>query len=312
MSSVAKPQPTYKNIALVGGSGNLAAHIIEAFKQAGSEFNVTILTRHESIDKARKAIEGYSQFDIKGVDYTDKHSIVQALVGQEVAISLLAYAAFAYQPTIIEAAIEADVKWFIPSEFGVDVERHPNKTLPMFAQKLRARELLESQSKLAYTYILVGEFADVFVLPLFGIDFEKRTVNIPGKGTVPITFTSQSDIGKYTVAVLRRLPQFKNKSVLFGSFIASYDDWIAEIEQATGAKFTVIHEPLEELESRVSSYIRDKSTAYQLHAISDQIRFANGSGTVLLGPDINTYDSASFNEVVPETLHEVATRVIPK
>jgi hypothetical protein len=71
------------------------------------------------IVKTKKLILAYSSSSVNVIktDYT-KPSLVNALKGQDAVVSFLGFAGIAKQPELLEAAEEAGVKRFIPSEFG--------------------------------------------------------------------------------------------------------------------------------------------------------------------------------------------------
>lgn len=56
----------------------------------------------------------------KKVDYSSETSVTEALRSQDAVVSILASAAVRGQRLIIDAAVAAGVKRFIPSEFGIN------------------------------------------------------------------------------------------------------------------------------------------------------------------------------------------------
>ena len=135
-----KDMSGYKNFGIVGG-GVTGSFIVRQFlkdKAAGTIKEVVVLTRLVSIvalivdytpgmlttDKLGQGSKTTIDGDAKviPVDYSDKESIKSALAGIDVVISTIASVALGLQPGIAEAAKEACVKLFIPSEFGVPAE----------------------------------------------------------------------------------------------------------------------------------------------------------------------------------------------
>lgn len=90
------------------------------------------------------------------VDYSDKESIKGALAGIDVVISTIASVALGLQPGIAEAAKEAGVKLFIPSEFGVPAE---GATEGVLGAKARVQDQLEAMG-VPYALINTGPYAD--------------------------------------------------------------------------------------------------------------------------------------------------------
>jgi uncharacterized protein YbjT (DUF2867 family) len=90
------------------------------------------------------------------VDYSNKESIKKALTGVDVVISTLPGTALDVQPGIAEAAKEAGVKLFVPSEFGGPTE---GATEGLFGAKANIQERLKAIG-IPYALFYTGPFAD--------------------------------------------------------------------------------------------------------------------------------------------------------
>ena len=90
------------------------------------------------------------------VDYSDKESVKSALSGIDVVVSTIAQAALGLQEGIAEAAKEAGVKLFVPSEFGTPTE---GATEGHFIEKAGIQDQLKSVG-LPYALFYTGAFAD--------------------------------------------------------------------------------------------------------------------------------------------------------
>ena len=103
---------------------------------------------------SKKTIQG----DVKviEVDYSDGESIKNALTNVDVVISTIAIAALDVQGKIVAAAKNADVKLFVPSEFG-NITEGDTEGLH------RTKENIRSQIKaldLPYAAFYTGPWAD--------------------------------------------------------------------------------------------------------------------------------------------------------
>ncbi|KAJ2439954.1 hypothetical protein GGF42_007787 [Coemansia sp. RSA 2424] len=300
----------FRRVALLGGSGPLPASFIEAFKQTGDEFDVTVLTRKESLEATKQAINGFPQFSVRAIDYEeDESDLVTALQGQQVVISLLALSPIAMQvqTTVFRAALKAGVKWFLPSEFGLDLDVPAIRQSVMFAGKLAMRHDLES-SDMAYTYIATGAFAELFVIPFHDWDTANRTIVVPDSGNMgqtKISFSTRRDIAQYTVAVLRRFNQLKNKTVRVASFTASYIDWIEAIKSVKGVEFTPTFNPVAVLESRLAEANAKNPVIVDPGYVADQLHLAMAKGHGQLDVNGKRLDSEDLLEVTPTPLEAV-------
>jgi uncharacterized protein YbjT (DUF2867 family) len=90
------------------------------------------------------------------VDYSNKESIKAALTGVDVVISTVPATALDLQPGIAEAAKEAGVKLFAPSEFGGPTE---GTTEGLFGAKANIHKQLKSIG-IPYALFYTGAFAD--------------------------------------------------------------------------------------------------------------------------------------------------------
>ena len=102
---------TIKTVAIAGASGHLGPAVLNTLLAAGI-FEVTVFTRVSSnatFPSGAKVIP---------VDYASMESLTDALRGQDAVVSTLASVSLSAQFLMIDAAIAAGVKRFIPSEFG--------------------------------------------------------------------------------------------------------------------------------------------------------------------------------------------------
>lgn len=96
-----------------------------------------------------------------------------------------------------------------------------------------------------------GLFADWAPTPYFGFDVKAHTVTIYGDGKQKFDTTALKDIGRATVlAVLAPLPPAgKGRSYAVAGATASWNDWVAALEKATGAKFNVTYKSASEVQA---------------------------------------------------------------
>lgn len=95
-----------RKVAHIGASGFIGSAILKALLASGLE--VTVLARKESKASFPEHVK------VLPVDFDDQPSIVEALQGQDAVISTVAVKAINSQYNIINAAVEAGVKRFIP------------------------------------------------------------------------------------------------------------------------------------------------------------------------------------------------------
>jgi uncharacterized protein YbjT (DUF2867 family) len=137
-------------------TGNLGPAVVQALLDAG--FTVTALTR---IDSKSSVLPGAK---VHKTDYSSIESIAEAFKGQDAVVSTLATAALGQQQTIVDAAIKAGVKRFIPSEFGMDTTTIEGGAKKILGAKIALQGVLakaaEENKGFSWTGISTGMFFD--------------------------------------------------------------------------------------------------------------------------------------------------------
>ena len=143
-------------------------------------------------------------------------SLTEALQGQDVVISTLGSTSLDKQLLLIQAAANAHVKRFIPSEFGSNTLNEKNATLPVYKDKIAVQEALKKESvsnRLSYTVICAGPFLDWGLLVGFIPTLKNKTVSLFDGGDRLFSTTSLATIGKAVVGVIQHLDQTKDRAV---------------------------------------------------------------------------------------------------
>lgn len=145
-------------MVIIGAGGKLGPSIVKAFT-SDPTFTVSILARHSSTSTFPSHITVHRVAD----DYPES-DLLAAFKGQDAVISTIATANAAQQKSIIDTAIKAGVKRFVPSNFGSDpVNEKALLVLPQFLKgKREIVEYLESKENegLSWTSFVTGVFFD--------------------------------------------------------------------------------------------------------------------------------------------------------
>ncbi|KAI0300695.1 NAD-binding protein [Multifurca ochricompacta] len=237
----------YKNFAVVG-AGTTGSFIIRQLlkdKSAGIVNSVVVLTREGS----KTTVDGDAK--LIPVDYSNKESIKKALIGVDVVISTIASSVLHLQAGIADAAKEAGVKLFVPSEFGGQTE---GATEGFFGAKANIQTQLKGLG-LPYTLFYTGGFADFLWKPAFGLDVTSGKVTVGGDGNTQNSYTSRDDIARYVSYILTQLPaeQLNNRSFTMVGDIKSFNEIFKEYEAKTGKKLEVTYVPVSELDARLAT-----------------------------------------------------------
>ncbi|KAK2812484.1 hypothetical protein FQN50_001485 [Emmonsiellopsis sp. PD_5] len=162
----------FKNIIVLAPSGAVGPVMIDALTNSPHGYSVSTLSRETSTYTPPTGVTGIKS------DFTHD-SLVQALKGQDTVVSAIAGVALLEQIKVIDAAIEAGVRRFIPSEYGGDSRnKHAQSLLPFYAMKTQVWEyLVERQDKIEWTAFNCGPFLDTALKAgLLGFDIPSKTV----------------------------------------------------------------------------------------------------------------------------------------
>jgi hypothetical protein len=193
-----------RTVAVAGASGNLGPAVLNQLLAAG--FTVTALTRADSRSTFPPAVK------VVPVDYDSLDSLTAALKGQDAFVSTVAILAIGAQIRLIDAAIAAGVKRFIPSEFG---SNNPlARRLPVFADKVKVQDYLvqkvqeRGNEEFSYTCVYNSVFFDWGLKIGFLLGKERYD-----GGERKFSTTRLETIGKAVAGVLRHAEETKNMHV---------------------------------------------------------------------------------------------------
>ncbi|KAL5168584.1 Isoflavone reductase [Glycine soja] len=213
-----KPKAKSK-ILVLGGTGYIGKFIVKASAEAGHPTFALVRESTLSHPEKSKLIESFKTSGVTLLygDLTDHESLVKAIKQVDVVISTLGGQQIDDQVKLIAAVKEAgNIKRFLPSEFGLDVERH-NAVEPVTSfleKKVKIRRAIEAEG-IPYTYICSNAFAGYF-LPTLGQQNvtapPRDKVVILGDGNVKAVYVKEEDIGTYTIKAVDD-PRTLNKTL---------------------------------------------------------------------------------------------------
>ncbi|KAG4973366.1 hypothetical protein JHK87_030187 [Glycine soja] len=206
-------------ILVLGGTGYIGKFIVKASAEAGHPTFALVRESTLSHPEKSKLIESFKTSGVTLLygDLTDHESLVKAIKQVDVVISTLGGQQIDDQVKLIAAVKEAgNIKRFLPSEFGLDVERH-NAVEPVTSfleKKVKIRRAIEAEG-IPYTYICSNAFAGYF-LPTLGQQNvtapPRDKVVILGDGNVKAVYVKEEDIGTYTIKAVDD-PRTLNKTL---------------------------------------------------------------------------------------------------
>ncbi|OKL63655.1 hypothetical protein UA08_00072 [Talaromyces atroroseus] len=210
-----------KNVTLVGGSGRLGTFILD--KLLASKFNVQVLRRAGSSSN-------YATSAVVEADFTDLESLKAAFQGQDAVVSVVNDAGVPGQKLLIDAAIAAGVKRFLPSNFGSNMTNPNSRKLPVFAGKVAVEDYLIEKSKttdLTYSFVYTGGFTDFCIQNKVIIDFSEYKPTLFNGGETEFSTTSMPTVGDAVVGVLEHPAETQNRPVYVSELVTSQNQLLS-------------------------------------------------------------------------------------
>ncbi|KAK4751723.1 hypothetical protein SAY87_020521 [Trapa incisa] len=154
-------------ILIIGGTGYIGKFVVEASAKSGHHTFALVRESTLSDPAKSKVVEGFKSLGVTIVvgDLHDHEGLVKAIKQVDVVISTVGGMLLGDQAKLVAAIKEAgNVKRFLPSEFGNDVDRincvEPAKS--MLSVKVHIRRLIEKEG-IPYTYVACNFFAGYFL-----------------------------------------------------------------------------------------------------------------------------------------------------
>jgi nucleoside-diphosphate-sugar epimerase len=248
---------TFKKVALFGADGQIGQCILNAFVKKCDKFEVTpfIMPGKPLPDHpAAKHIHTAKALDLAEASRED---IARALEGHDAVVSALNGPGIAAQFKILDAAADAGVRRFYPSEYGMHhIYRKPGDDAgymhPAWDAKNRFNERAVlhpavEAGKLEYTLVGCGDFynqdREVVWCPWMATDPPggEYVIRYVGDKDAKVDFTNLDDLAEYLVASLERPETSANRTLSFPSDTISHAEIARLLEKYSGKKVRLEH-----------------------------------------------------------------------
>jgi nucleoside-diphosphate-sugar epimerase len=239
-----------KNVLIAGASGSVGTPILKALL-AEPGFTVTILSRASS-----EAVFPANLPVVKVSDDFTLSELTLAFANQDAVVIALTTSSVTKDGKdglairLIDAAVAAGVKRFIPSEYGTNnLDPRARNLVPVYDIKGAMLEHLIAQSsasngKLTWTSICCGSWLDWALDPsksgnFLGIDVKARKAVVYDSGRARYSVTTSSNTGLAVVRALKYAEMTANKQVFLADFMTTTREVLASLERQMGEKFAI-------------------------------------------------------------------------
>jgi len=206
-------------------------------------FNITVLTRDPSTVPSLPRVKAVK------ADYTDHASLVSILKDAHADAVVVTLGTppnlLDLETALINASLEAGVKRFIPTEFGID-DRHPTADkIIIIGYKKAVLQRLEAEAKkgtITYTAIATGAFLDWGLASKWlGFDADKKHAEIYNDGNDVVSGTTVPNIAAAIIGTLTNLEGTKNQYLRVSSAHTTQNEVLRAFEAQTGEKWSTSH-----------------------------------------------------------------------
>ncbi|KAG8964442.1 hypothetical protein FRC05_003816 [Tulasnella sp. 425] len=295
-------------VAILGATGDLGLRVVRRFlspEYSPSQISsVKFFTRNPSSS-------GAQELKTLGAEPVEGEVTADGLQGVDVFISLIGGVTnLDYMNNYAKAAVDAGVKVYIPSEYGIDHRGNNDFHHELFDDKEAHYHYTSSISggKVKIVSLYVGLFLeDTFGLgATVGLDTKNGVYTSLGPADTPISFNAREDISSSVVRISvlaaadpKSVPDFVR---INGSAI-SYNQLAALVGKARGAEIKVVE--VDDAESKKLVSTGDHWTRFWAalrygcgHGLTD---FTKENSNEILNPDQKYWNWKTMEEWVEET-----------
>ncbi|RAO73528.1 uncharacterized protein BHQ10_009540 [Talaromyces amestolkiae] len=319
---------TFKNVALVGASGQLGQKILRHLLASPAEFRITVLQRQQrDLHQSKYDMAGHeANVRVKVVDYENHEILVSALRDVDVIVSALdSVTAIRLDRLLLEAGRAAGARRMFPSEYTLDVlhpaavalmgEAHPRVQHARLFDALA--QVSDDETAISSTTIVSGMFLDFAMKGHHGnYDLDKYSGILFDGGDVPATGCSSDFIAASVVAALRMPEELtRNKRIHIAEMRYTGRHILQALEVATDTKFSATYVSSEFIQKKLTLAI-DQGLEREIFVLpvvllnfasTNEASKACGAGYLETGLDWN---AGGFLTQERKTLLEIAREVV--
>ncbi|KAJ2805752.1 hypothetical protein H4R21_001139 [Coemansia helicoidea] len=306
------PECSYKRVAVVG-TGGYAGLFARGLAQSGHFAAVRVVTRSApSTDSAKRERMRKLQeqnIDVVAYDEPTAAAFQAAFAGVDVVVSGVGVSGVPDQIAMVDGAVLAGVRWFIPSEFGVPLYKSAWMPFdsPLVAKGAVERHLQEHMRRtgLAYTVVYTGIALDYIDPRAIGLRLARGTATLVGRGGTPVSFTAVDDVVRLVVDVVRRPAEMRNRTIRFAGSTANMRTLVKIATSGDrGENLRIVS--IDEAKARFCELARKQDMqAFQIYA---RVLLEEGLGQV--NRDREPLDNGLFPDLQPEPVHDTLARLM--
>ncbi|KAJ2285247.1 hypothetical protein IWW55_007314, partial [Coemansia sp. RSA 2706] len=232
-------------------------------------------------------------------------AFARAFAGIDTVVSAVGLGGVGAQVAMADGALQAGVRWFLPSEFGLP--GYASAWLPFagpLAPKAAVRRHLAACG-LPHTVVYTGLALDYLDPRALGLKLRRRAATLVGRGGAPASFTALHDVVRLIVAVVLRPHDMRARVVRYAASTAIMRDLVklaADGDRGDRVKIVCIADAKRKFAELAR---RQDCAAFQIYT-----RLLIEEGLARVDRAGDSLDNACFPELHPESVHDTLRRLI--
>ncbi|KAI0434819.1 NmrA-like family protein [Xylaria sp. FL1042] len=226
----------FSNVLIVGASGSIGSLVLDAF-QKDSSFNLTVLQRASSKSRLPDHLK-----IVTIADSYPAEELVAAFHGQDVIINCMTTLSVKDQYRMVDAAITAGVKRYIPSEYGLNNMNPKAQGLnSVFADKGKIQAYLRAKAdegQIEWMSISCGMWLKWGMAHEFlGMHVKEQRFVFWDDGTGHFSCTTEENTVAGLLQALKVPEETKNTNIFLSDFAITQKQLLDAIERIQGVKY---------------------------------------------------------------------------
>jgi hypothetical protein len=284
LSQIDMTSLSIRNVAVLGAGGSLGPTVLEFLDH---HFVVTIITRESSTSTFPSKFKTHVVPD----DYATAQ-LLPAFTGQDAVVSLVSPWACQIQKHIIDVAVKAGVKRFIPAEFGYDTTNaNAVALLPALQIRVDIVEYLRTQERngLTWTALITGPFFDWGLANGFtGFDLPNHKAMIYDDGDQHFSTSTVPLIANAVAKILLQPDATLNRYVYISSFTTTQNKILAMLEKYSSVQWEVARVSSKaKIEEAREAFKNGEEVAAASRLLILAVQYTAGNGSDFTGRDSN-------------------------
>ncbi|KAI1181077.1 NmrA-like family protein [Nemania sp. FL0916] len=228
----------FTNILLIGATGSIGSLILSTF-QKDAIFNLTILQRASSKSRLPSNLKVITVADTFPLE-----DLTAAFKGQDVVINCMTVLSVSAQFRIVDAAIAARVRRFVPSEYGLNNARPEAQALnAVFANKGKLQAYLREQAavgRIEWMSISNGMWLKWAIAHEFlGVHVSERRFMRWDDGLGLFSCTTEENTAAALLQALKIPEETRNRNIFLSDFAITQTQLLESLERVQGLKYEV-------------------------------------------------------------------------